>query len=489
MDKPNILLITTDTSRCDTLGCYGNSRWPEGPISPNLDRLAAEGVVFDQAHTSSPVCMPARVSLLTGVHTPIHGAIENGIERRTHLGVFPDLLKAQGYTNLMVGKTHFGPVPASFDVQHVLHGEKNSDSDDFYAHHLRSHGYPRATGHPNPVPEHLFSEAFLVDTTIREIERTVTTGNQPFFAFCSMLSPHEPFDPPGRWASLYDDRSLPPLNYSPRELARQPIHLRRLLGYLGQEDSSPAFPDGRPDLERIDQRRRLYYGLAAYCDAQIGRLLHFLDERGLRENTLVIYTSDHGTALFDHGFADKHNFYDETWRVPLLMSMPGTLPRGERRDFAIWNDLTATILAAAGTSGSTVQGFDLYTPLRDGSESPRRCAVATLYKSCALATKRWKLEYFFEEGTGRLFDRQKDPLEQSDLYDVSDYREVRDALTRALLTWRADLLDVEYLHGATTANAQVGGPVARRMSAYSHQMAGRDAEQRLNERVEKIDAL
>ncbi|HLH74402.1 MAG TPA: sulfatase-like hydrolase/transferase [Chloroflexota bacterium] len=489
MDKPNILLITTDTSRCDTLACYGNPRWPEGPISPNLDRLAAEGVTFENAHTSSPVCMPARVSLLTGVHTPVHGAIENGIERRTHLTVFPDLLKAQGYTNILVGKAHFGPVPASFDVQRVLQGEKNSGSHDFYAHHLRAHGYSRATNHPNPVPEDLFSEAFLVDTTIQEIERAVNEKREPFFAFCSMLSPHEPFDPPGRWANLYDNRSLPPLNYSPGDLACQPVHLRRLLGYLGQEDASPAFPDGEPDHARIDACRRLYYGLAAYCDAQIGRLLSYLDERGLRENTLVIYTSDHGTALFDHGFADKHNFYDETWRVPLIMSLPGTLPRGERRDFAIWNDLTATILAAAGTSCPTVQGFDLFTPLRDGRESPRRAAVATLYKSCALATKRWKLEYYFEEGTGRLFDRETDPREQTDLYAVPDYREVRDALRHALLTWRADLLDVQDLQASTTANEQRGGPVARRMSVYTRQMRGSDAEQRLNERVERIDSL
>ena len=99
----------------------------EHAISPNLDRLAEQGVLFRQAHTASPVCSPTRCSLLTGVYTPIHGAIENGIERRTHPTLLPDLLEASGYTNIMVGKSHFGPVPASFAVQKLLHGEKKSD--------------------------------------------------------------------------------------------------------------------------------------------------------------------------------------------------------------------------------------------------------------------------------------------------------------------------------------------------------------------------
>jgi arylsulfatase A-like enzyme len=143
--KPNILLITTDSQRWDTLRCMGS----EFAVSPNLDRLAAEGVLFEEAHASSIVCSPTRCSLLTGVHTPIHGCIENGISRLTHLPVFPDLLKEQGYTNIMVGKTHFGPLPESFDVAHLA-TEKSSDADDAYGKFIRGKGYPRATKHPNP---------------------------------------------------------------------------------------------------------------------------------------------------------------------------------------------------------------------------------------------------------------------------------------------------------------------------------------------------
>jgi len=113
--------------------------------SPNLDALAAEGVLFENAHTSSPVCMPARCSLMTGVHTPVHGCIENGFSRYDHLPMLTDLLDQAGYHNIMVGKAHIGPVPGSFHVQRLMHGEKSRDADDFYGDLIRAQGYPRAT--------------------------------------------------------------------------------------------------------------------------------------------------------------------------------------------------------------------------------------------------------------------------------------------------------------------------------------------------------
>ena len=136
-DKPNVLLITTDTRRWDTLKCMGS----EFAISPNLDKLANEGVLFENAHTSSPVCMPARCSLMAGVHTHIHGCIENGFGRFDHLPALPDLLKDAGYYNIMVGKTHFGPVHKSFDIKRITYGGKSADSDDVYAEFIRPKGY------------------------------------------------------------------------------------------------------------------------------------------------------------------------------------------------------------------------------------------------------------------------------------------------------------------------------------------------------------
>lgn len=477
--RPNILLITTDQQRCDTLACYGNRH----ALSPHLDRLASEGVLFGQAHTASPVCLPARSSLLTGVHAPIHGAIENGIARRSHLTTYPDLLKAAGYGTILVGKAHFGPMPDGFDTRCVV-GEKFARQDDPWSAMLREHGLTHPTRFPHAIPEALFMEAFLVDRTIGAIEDVVAAGQGPFFAHCSLVSPHEPHDPPGRWAEVYRERPLPPLNYREGELERHPAHLHDILGLRRRADIPDLFPDGRPDLATIDEERRLYYGLAAYCDDRIGRLLRFLDDADLRDNTLVIFTADHGTTLFDHGFCDKHNYYDSSWRVPLILRLPGVLPAGARRDFAIWTDLAPTILAAAGLACPTMQGFDLLTPLARDEPSPRRCAVGTLYKSCAVATGRWKLEYYFEEGRGRLFDRRDDPQEQADRYDSADHRAVRDELLTALLAWRGDLTDVQSLQEATTG----GGPIAAFAAAHTRGLTGLDAERRLGERLADLDA-
>lgn len=504
MMKPNVLLITTDSQRWDSLSCMGSSFCK----SPNLDRLASEGVLFEQGHTSSPVCMPARCSLITGLHTPVHGCIENGVERHTHFPTLPDVLKENGYYNIMVGKTHFGPVPNSFDIQHIV-TEKMINASDCYAAHLNQHGYNRVSHYPNPVPEDLFMEAFLVDKTIAEIKKCVDDRIEPFFAYCSMVSPHEPIDPPGKWATLYEEMNLPAINYLEGEISELPEQMKKILGFKGYNSNQPLSSDVALEnlfeakgaiyhegiKEKVDELRKLYYGLAAYCDAQIGRLIDYLDESGLRENTLVIFSSDHGLQLFDHGFNDKHNYYDSTWRVPFIMSMPGTLPSNEKRDFALWNDIPTTILGAAGVPSKIMQGFDLFTALKEGQQSPRRCAVATLYKSAALATNRWKLTYFFDEATGQLFDRKQDPMERENLYHNKDYAEIRDRLLQAVLTWRADLLDIYYYHEAANKtldhmnSLNVKAPVARRVMKEVMGMRGQQTEERLNCLIEQIEEI
>ena len=472
--KTNILLITTDTQRWDTLRCMGSAH----AISPNLDRLAQQGVLFDNAHTSCPVCMPARCSLMTGTHTHVHGCIENGFARLPHLPTLPDMLKQQGYYNIMVGKTHFGPIPDSFDIQRITRGEKKRDADDFYAEFVRSKGYPRATKdmEANPVPEDIFIDSFLTTSTIEEIRKALREQKRPFFAFCSLLSPHAPIDPPGKWATLYDDVALPEVNYREGEIASHPPALRSLLGYPDEPDTDP---------EELLRLRRHYYGLACYCDHQVGRLVRFLDDAGLREETLVIFTSDHGQQYMDHGFNNKHTWYDESWRVPLVMSQPGRLPSGEKQGFAMWHDLTASILAAAGTARETLQGFDLYTPLIAGKPLPRQCACAALFKSAAVATQRWKMEYYFEDGSGRLFDREKDPQEQFDLWNVSGLELIRNRLLQGLLTWYGGTIDVEGL----IQRSRGGGPISKRATGHIRASSGLTAERQFNDLCSEIDNM
>lgn len=166
IEHPNLLLITTDTQRWDTLNCMGS------PFahSPHADRLAAEGVMFTQGHTPSPVCNPSRSSLITGLHTPIHGVWENGMTRLTHFPTLPDLLKEQGYTNIMVGKQHFGQTPDTFDI---IIGQ------DDYREYIPKHGFTPQDCHrqPTPVPEEHFLDTFFAKQTIEQIDQVVKRNN------------------------------------------------------------------------------------------------------------------------------------------------------------------------------------------------------------------------------------------------------------------------------------------------------------------------
>ncbi len=497
--KPNILLFVTDTQRCDTLNCMG---YPFA-ISPNTDRLAKEGVMFTQAHTASPVCMPARCCLMTGTHTPINNSIENGMGVREDLPRFTDYLKEAGYYNMMIGKTHFGLMPESFDYPAIPAGEdRDFDSTAEYTEFINKMGFEFDVEHPNPIPEDDYLDSFLVNKTIEQIEIAQKIEDKPFFAFCSIPAPHSPLVPPGDWEKLYDDVELPPINYVDGELDNMPEHLKRLVGIESLEsENEKLLAEGKLSAEQadvlteargrtirgkdpkfIETYRKRYYGFAAYVDSLVGRIINYLDESGLRDNTLVIFTTDHGQQYFDHGFNDKHNWYDESWRIPFIMSMPGTLPSGETAKYAVWTDIPTTILAAAGTKADHMQGYDLFTPLKNGKDSPRDFAVGTLYKSVAVANDKYKLEYYLEESTGRLFDRINDPNEQNDLYNNLEFADIKNKMVQAVLTWRADISDVNFL----IENLIPGGPVARRIATHTRQMKGIDPDLRLSKALQEI---
>lgn len=483
--RPNILLITSDQQRTDTLACYGNPH----AVSPHLDRLAEQGVVFDQAHTNCPVCMPARTSLLTGVHTPVHGCLENGFARRNDLPTYPDLLSAAGYTCVVAGKTHFGPIPDGFTIRHDTLGEKNS-TNGIWPEHLKTLGYDLVREHithDNPIPPGHYADAFIADRAMAGIDQAATQGG-PWFCHCSLLSPHPPYDTPGEFASLFNDRPLPPVNYRLGETTNLPPQLRILLAHAGDNHyDDPLLRDvfhGQTlDHDALDRYRRLYYGMATYVDAQVGRLMAFLSERGWDRNTLVLFSSDHGHAGGDHGLHCKHSWYDCSWRVPLLMRWPGVLPAGQRDGFAMWTDLTATILAAAQVSAPFVQGFDLLTPLAEGGASPRRVAAACLLRSSALASTRWKYEFDHTTEHERLFDRLNDPKEQTDLAGAADHAPLCRQLRLVLLQWRAELIDLGHLQRRPMWSGKVGD----RAKELVMQWRGSDADHRLGTAVSELD--
>ncbi len=483
---PNILLFCTDSLRCDALRFMGN----ENALSPNADRLAAEGVYFTQAHTTSPVCSPARSSLITGLHAPVHGCLENGLQRRKKLDTFPDKLKEAGYHTIMAGKQHFGECP-DFDTIIAPTGNELEELS-----RLGKFEDDRSFADEKQI----IPDAVVVNHCIEAMDKA-NEKDVPFFAFCSINAPHTPMLPPRRCVEEISQRKLPPLNYVEGEENELPEHQRHLLGLDGEkqvvEGKTPADPEhwiealGRtydPEFKQvIDDWRRRYYAYSLYADELLGRALDYLDEAGLSENTLVIFTSDHGQQYFDHGFNDKHCWYDESWRVPLVLRQNGTLPAGESRTFASWLDITATILGTAGLESDDVQGYDLHGPLVHKISPLRHCVAGTLFKSFALVTSYWKIEYYVEESSGRLFDRIQDPYERTNLWHSPEHSELLSQLLLALLKWRSDLENVrdykERVSLPETRNILVSHRVGQRVREWR----GRDSEERLNKAVEEIE--
>lgn len=497
VQQPNILLITTDTQRTDTLCCMG-SRFAS---SPNLDRLASEGVLFTRAYTAAPACMPARCSLLSGLHTPLHGCIENGVNRYEDMPVFTDCLKELGYCTIMVGKTHFGSLPSSFDIHEIVKGEKNQVRNDDFSSFFRESGYPENSCWPNLTPEAYCLDALIVNRTLHHIERA-RNQDQPFFAFCSLLSPHSPLDPPALWEKLYQTDQIPAPHFRNGEWKTMPIQLRQLCGLDGRstaaswiarmEEANGNIADN-VSMDEILAYKALYYSSAAWCDSLIGKLLCYLDENHLRENTFIIFTSDHGQQYFDHGFNDKHNYYEETWRVPLIFSMPGTLPQGQLETFASGTDIAPSIVAAAGGCYDIANGYDLFTPLSRGENLPRHCAAASLQRSMAVVTEKWKLEYYLDDQETRFFYLAEDAYENHNLC-VETLSEkgknnfpgsIKDQMLTALLTWRCTMVNPSEMR----KRLERGGPVAERATKMLYEIRGRECEEILERMLNSIEFL
>jgi choline-sulfatase len=200
----------------------------------------------------------------------------------------------------------------------------------------------------------------------------------------------------------------------------------------------------------------------------------------MAEDSVTVFTSDHGSTLYDRGFKDKHCFYDEVWRVPMIVHAPGRLSPRRVAGPMTWLDLPTTFASWAGADGSAFQGFDLSEALQDDSvDWPRVAVPASIWHTLALATDRWTLEYDTLRGVGRLFDRHTDPLQRCDVWDEPDAQTIRGKLTEALLNWRASLHSPQQ----SAKRFEVGGPVADVAKATESRLPGNLADTHLQSAV------
>jgi arylsulfatase A-like enzyme len=466
-DKPNILFICTDQQRFDALGCYGNAQIQ----TPNIDALAAEGVLFEQCYVQSPVCAPSRASLVTGQYPSVHGLWGNGVALPEHARLFSRVLADGGYHCGMIGKMHlaacFGGrteprLDDGFEFYRWAHDPSHGSPENDYHRWLRErhpehwervkdHGqrqHHQAAGF-DTMPTEAHYSRWASDSAI-EFLGNARDPEKPFFLWMNYFDPHHPFVAPQEYLDRYDPESLPdPIGF-PGELDTKPAIQRR-----ASTESYAGHARGFESHEATEIRQIIaaYYAMVTLIDDEVKRVLDCLDNLGLRNDTLVVFTSDHGEMLGDHQLLLKGPMlYEPAVRVPLIMRWPDRLPAGERRhDLIQWLDLNPTFLQAAGLNmlpGN--QGMSLLPLAADESDSNTRGWAICEYLNSGhpydppvfltmLRQDHYKL--IVEHGSpattrermGELYDLEADPHELRNLWNAPEAAATRIALERMLL--------------------------------------------------------
>lgn len=415
--KPNILLLMTDQQRFDTIGALGN------PIikTPALDGLCRSGVAFTSAYSPSPVCVPARCSMHYGQYPMRTGCYDNGWKMPTDRPSFMQVLTDAGYRTHGIGKCHFTPdkyALRGFQSREVQEEVPARESDD-YTRWLEEHGWgelPEPHGvrgemyyvpQVSQLPAKYHPTQWVGDRAATFIEQQ-KDGAQPWMLYASFIHPHPPFAPPWPWHKLYRSFDLP--------LPHVPASWESLLTYANRHQNRYKYRDQGIDQHLMRNIRAHYYACISFIDFQIGRIVSALEATGQRDDTLILFTSDHGELLGDFNCVGKRTMHDAAARVPLIASQPGYFDGGQTCDIpASLVDLMPTMLRAAGANDSALRmdGVDLHA-LRSGATS--RPAVHSQYRTAGTAiyttvTERWKYAYSAPDQKEFLFDRVRDPRE------------------------------------------------------------------------------
>lgn len=463
-DRPNVLLIMADQHRGDCIGANGNAVVQ----TPHLDRLAASGACFTHGYSESPVCMPARAMLMTGQLPFTSGVVANGQVLPADAPTLASALAAAGYFTQAIGKMHFRPVRTPYGLQRMWLSEEipsHIEEDEFvqdliaagYGHVEEPHGVRHELYfHPqvSQLPETHHTTAWTGRKTIEFLREHVRErgsgakgrGAQPFFCWTSFIKPHPPLDPPAPWHRLYRPQDAPTPAKSADERAWLPHHLRWA--------AFNQFMDEFPDYNRLAAMWTYYYSLISFIDSWIGMILDELDALGLRENTVVVYTSDHGLFLGEHWSFSESSFYEPAAWVPLLLSWPAGLPAGVVRDQLVGlSDVVPTLLAAAGVDaashGMRPDGTSLLPVARENAPT-RDTLIGQVGKGAetelGAITREWKYIYSCADNRELLFPYRHPEQELVNHAVHPETEPTRAALRQAIIgrlraAGSADLLD------------------------------------------------
>lgn len=454
---PNILVLMPDQQRADCLGAAGHPQLR----TPHMDRLAAEGMRFTHACTVSPLCMPARASFLSGLYVHNHGMWANSGELfPTEESLFRRLQEA-GYYTAHIGKSHYYEHGAfhlrerepymharGFHYVHETTGPWATCRTDSYMTDLwqekgylkafrddyeRRRRHPGIAVWPSPLPVELFLDSYVGAQAVRFLDGY--SRSEPFALFVGFGGPHEPWDAPGEYATMYDPAATPP--------------------HIEPAEPGPWVPEAAAAWQRagrvagmaehdVRRLRANYYGKISLVDCWFGEILAACERKGLLDDTLVVHWSDHGEMAGDHGRLHKSVFYESALRIPFTLRWPGRVPAGQTSDALVETvDLMPTILEAAGVEApASCLGKTLWPILRDPAARVRDAAFSEVChrgRRCTMVRSERHKYAVHEDGVGyMLYDLAKDPAERNNLLGHPDARGVESALRERLLRFLAE---------------------------------------------------
>ena len=491
-DRPNILLIMSDQQHHSTLGAV-NDRIR----TPALDRLCREGVRFDRAYCPNPTCTPTRASIITGRMPSEHGAWSLGTKLFEDVPTVGDMLGQAGYYTALVGKAHFQPLASrpgmeSLECQPTLrdldfwrgfggpwygfqrielarnHADE-SHAGQHYGIWMEQQGLSNWKDYfqpwpPQPdkgrrqeyflrdnrswsLPEEFHYTRWTGERTIAQIEQAAGEA-RPFFICSNFHDPHPPYLVPEPWASMYDPAEMPAGRVTEREHDANPIHFRKTQeddpGWWQQARQGEAIHGGHCHLRDVEELKKdvaCYYGMVSFMDQQIGRILDCLDRIGQAENTLVLFSTDHGHFLGQHGLIAKAiHHYEDVLRVPYIVRWPGRVASGQVSE-AIQNlvDFAPTALTAAGLDVPLVMTGVNQLDTWCGGEPARRWSITENHHGTrcfhmrTYVNQRYKITVYRDGEDGELFDLVEDPREVRNLWHDAGSAELKGRLLHEFL--------------------------------------------------------
>jgi len=460
--RPNIVFVMADDHAAHAIGAYGS----RVNATPGIDRLAAEGMRFDACFCTNSICSPSRATILTGTYNHVNGVTTLDTHLDGRLPTFPKMLQAAAYQTAMIGKWHLGHGgihdPTGFDWWSVL-----PDQGEY-----RDPTFLEADG--RQIVRQGYATDLITDLALDWIDRR--DPDRPFLAMVHHKAPHRSWEPAERHATLFTDAPIrEPTTLRDDHVGRSTaaVEARMQLWDLTAEDLKEVVPPGLSDDEELAWRYQRYMQDYLRCvaalDENVGRLLDGLGERGIGDDTVLVYTSDQGFFLGDHGWFDKRFMYEESLRMPLIVRYPRLVEAGTSSDAIVLNlDLAQTLLELAGVEPTTpMQGRSMVQLLR--GERPQDWRTSMYYRYWmhldgshgvwahrGVRTRRHKLVHYYGEGLGQpgaaaeprpeeweLFDLEADPFELRSLHDDPDHHAILEDLRAQLQRLCSESGDVE----------------------------------------------